>query len=58
MELRTNAVLLDGLIQCFDFANIELGIRPLKQLAQSQEQRKSFSSASIDNFRRCQTNRK
>ena len=39
MELRTNAVLLDGLIQCFDFGNMELGIRRLKQLAQSQEQR-------------------
>ena len=38
MELRTNAVLLDALIQCFDFANIEIGIRRLKQLAQSQKQ--------------------
>ena len=37
MALRSRAVLLDGLIQCFDFANLEAGIPKLKQLAQVQE---------------------
>lgn len=37
MQLRSRAVLLDALIQCFDFANLEKGIPKLKQLAQAQE---------------------
>lgn len=37
MALRSRAVLLDGLIQCFDFANLEAGVPKLKQLAQVQE---------------------
>ena len=52
MELRTNAVLLDGLIQCFDFANIEVGIRRFKAAGSiSRTTRKSFSSTGLNYFR-------